>query len=206
MASPLEAGATLLDLQTELYARGYDHLAQDATGVARGLRWINQANNEITLEELWPFRLQTATGASPLSIETLDQVYSVINTADSNAELYEATESELTGGDLTTSGTPMWYYRDSLQIKTYPTGGTLSVRYYALPTDLASPTDTTLVPKRYMDVIVDAAVRRAAKDRDNAEAAALAQQERDRGLDLMRRQLLQPPRHTVRIYGVSTDD
>lgn len=205
MASPLETGATLLELQTELYARGYDHLAQDATGVARALRWLNQAHNEICLEELWPFRLNTATGAAPLSIPTMDRVYSVTDTANNAMPLAEAGEDELADMfDLASTGTPYWFYRDSLQIKTYPVGGTLSVRFYSLPTDLASPTDTTLVPKRYMDVIVDAAVIRAAKDRDNAEAVALAKQERDRGLDLMRRQLLPIPRHTV-VTGSSTD-
>lgn len=205
MASPLEPGATLADLQAELYARGYDHLAQDAAGVARGLRWINQAAAELTLEELWPFRLNTATGAAPLSIADLDRVLSVVDTGNSNRELVEMTERELTTWDLSYAGTALYFYRDSLQVKTYPVGGTLSVRYYSLPTDLVSPADTTLVPARYMDVIVDGAVRRAAKDRDNPDAVALAEQERQRGLELMRRQLLVAPTHQQRV-GWSEDD
>lgn len=178
---------------------------QDAAGVARGLRFINQAYAEVVLEELWPFRLNTATGAAPLSIPTLDRVLSVIDTGNANRELTEATERELTASDLAITGVPMWFFRDSLQIKTYPVGGTLSVRFYSLPTDLAAPTDTTLVPARYMDVIVNGAVRRAAVDRDNADASTLAEAERQRGLDLMRRQLLVPPTHLQRV-AFSEDD
>lgn len=199
MASPLETGATLADLQTELYSRGYDHLQQDAAGVARGLRWINQAYAEVVLEELWPFRLNTATGAAPLSIPTLDRILTVIDTGNANTELDEATERELTAWDLTETGTAQYYFRDSLQVKTWPVGGTLSVRFYSLPTDLAAPTDQTLVPARYMDVIVNGAVRRAAVDRDNPDASTLAEAERQRGLDLMRRQLLVPPTHVRRV-------
>lgn len=205
MASPLEPGATLLDLQSELYARGYDHLLQDAAGIARGLRWINQAYAEVVLEELWPFRLNTATGAAPLSIPTLDRVLSVTDTGNSNRELDEMTEAELTPWDLTYTGTAIYYFRDSLQIRTYPSGGTLSVRFFSLPTDLAAPTDQTLVPARYADVIVNGAVRRAAVDRDNPDASTLAEAERQRGLDLMRRQLLVPPTHQRRA-SFSEDD
>jgi hypothetical protein len=206
VASPLETGATLADLQTELYARGYDHLMQDATGVARGLRWINQAYAELVLEELWPFRLNTATGAAPLSITDLDQVLTVIDTSNDNRELEQATEFEMTVFDLTGTGDALWWYRDNLQIKTYPVGGTLSVRYYSLPTELVSSSDTTLVPERYMNVIVDGAVRRAAADRDNPDAVALAEAERQRGLDLMRRQLMVAPTHIQRVPFVHLDD
>lgn len=205
MASPLEAGATLLDLQTELYARGADHLQQDAQGVARGLRWINQAVAELTLEELWPFRLTTATGVAPLSIPTLDRILSVIDTGNSNRELTEMTEAELTASDLTFTGLPLYYFRDSLQVRTFPAGGTLSVRFYSLPTDLAAPTDTTLVPARYMDVIVNGAYRRAALDRSNYDDYEAAEAERQRGLDLMRRQLLVAPTHQRRV-AFSEDD
>lgn len=205
MASPLETGATLADLQTELYSRGYDNLNQDAAGQARALRWINQAVAELTLEEAWPFRLNTATGAAPLSITDLGEVLSVIDTANSNAELDELTERELTADDLTDTGTPAYWYRDNLQIKTWPVGGTLSVRYYSIPTDLAAVSDTTLIPKRFMDVIVNGAVRRAAMDNDNPDDVGLAESERQRGLDLMRRTLLVPPRHVQMIAFMSID-
>lgn len=205
MASPTEPGATLLDIQTELYSRGYDHLAQDASGVARGLRWINQSYAEVALAELWPFRLTTAVGAAPLAVTDIDRVLYVIDTSSFNNPLYEMQEQELIAVDLTLTGSPLAYYRDSLQIRVWPIGGTLSVRYYALPTDLASPTDTTLVPKRYMDVIVDSVVIRAAKDRDNPDAVALARQERDYGLALMRSQLLVPPTHQWYTGGAFDD-
>lgn len=205
MASPLETGAALSDLQAELYARGYDHLAQDAAGVARGLRWINQAINELTLEELWPFRLNTATGTAPLTILDLDRVKTVIDTNNANNPLDEMTEDELTPFDVAATGIPLYYWRDSLQVKTWPVGGTLSVRYWSLPTSLVAPADTTLIPARYLNVIVDAAVRRAAADRDNPDAVGLAEQEYERGLNLMRRQLLVAPTHIQAVVGTSID-
>lgn len=205
MASPLETGAALADLTSELYSRGYDHLAQDAAGVARGLRWINQAVNELMLEELWPFRLNTATGAAPLTILDLDRVSTVIDTNNANNPLDEMTEDELTPFDVSATGIPLYYWRDNLQVKTWPVGGTLSVRYWSLPTSLAAPTDTTLIPARYLNVIVDAAVRRAAADRDNPDAVGLAEQEYERGLNLMRRQLLVTPTHIQAVVGTSID-
>lgn len=206
MASPLETGATLEDLQTELYARGYDYLQQDAAGIARGLRWINQAVAELTLEELWPFRLNTATGAAPLSITDLDRVASVIDTNNNNFPLVEMGEVELTIYDLTLTGNPLFFYRDSLQVKTWPVGGTLSARYWSLPVALVLGPDTTLIPDRYADVIVNGAVRRAAVDRDNWESAQGAEAERQRGLDLMRRQLLVSPTHLMHVPGGSNDE
>src|ERR1700741_5122825 len=139
MAAPLEPGATLADLQVELYARGYDHPAQDAQGIPRGLRWINAAYFEACLEELWPFRLTTATGASPLTITDLDQIKYVVNTSYYNETLTEMVEDELADFDLTTTASsPSYYYRDSLQVKTWPVAtAVLSVRYYQLPTELA---------------------------------------------------------------------
>lgn len=199
MASPLETGATLLDLQTELYARGADHLMQDAQGVARGLRWINQAYAEVYRAEAWPFRLNTATGAAPLSIPTLGKVLSVVDTANANYPLTEMTERELTPFDVTLTGTPVYYYRDNLQVKTWPVGGTLSVRFYNLLTLLAAPTDQTLVPVDYMDVIVNGAVRRACLDRNDADGYEMAEAERQRGLALMRDDLLVAPTHIERV-------
>lgn len=202
-----EAGASLTDLLNELYARGYDHLSQDAAGQARATRWINQAYAKLTLEELWPFRLTTTTGLAPLTINDVDRVLTVVNSDDANRELDEATERELTTFDLSLTGTPLFYFRDSLIVRVWPVAtASIAVRYYRLPSELASGTDTTLVPKRYMDVLIDDAVRRAAKDRDNAEAVGLAGQEYESGLALMRRQLLIAPTHVQRIPWTHGDE
>jgi hypothetical protein len=201
-----EAGVALSALLTRLYSRGYDYLAQDAASRALATSFINEANAELELEEHWPFRLTTTTGTAPLEVANVDQILSVIDTDNSNRELHEMTERELTAFGLDATGTPLWFYRDSLSVRVWPLASTaLSVRYWSLPTELVNATDETRVPKRYMGVIVDGAVLRAAADRDNRDAADLADRMYQRGLALMRRQLLVAPTHIQR-SGLHEDD
>lgn len=201
-----EPGVTLDQLRQELYDRGYDHLAQTAASRMRATRWINQAHAELCLEEKWPFRLTTTSGAAPLTIEDMDQVLTVVDSDNSNTQLDEMTEAELTVYDLAFTGTPLWFYRDALVVRVWPSSGTtISVRYFRLPPDLVSGTDTTLVPARYANAIVDSAVIRAAGDRDNPAAADLADRTYQRTLALMRRQLLVAPTHVVHSF-ISEDD
>lgn len=207
-APDAEDGATLTELLTEFYARGYNYLDDGGTGAARATRWANQAVAEITTEELWPFRLTTTSGAAPLTINSLDQVLTVIDTSNSNLQLHEMTERELTAFDLDMTGQPLWFYRDSLQIRVWPlsTTATIEVRYWALPTEMTLGTDETMIPKRYMDVIVDAMVRRGAKDSESESGVALAQREVERGLALMRKQLLVAPTHMEHVAWTSEDE
>ncbi len=204
-ASSLGVGATFLELQTEFFARGHDYLNTDDAGRTRAKRWLNQAHARVCMEELWPFRLGTLSGAAPLYIAGLDQVLTVIDTTNNNLELDEATEWELAVYDLAQTGTPSMYYQDSFFIRTFPLGGALSVRYYRVPDALVNDADTTLVPLRYADVIIDDAVRRAAKDRQYGEGVQLAAAEYQDGLNLMRRNLLVAPTHFVMLPGGSTD-
>ncbi len=199
----LETGAAFSDLLNELYARGYDHLAQNAASVTRARRFINQANAEVELAEHWPFRKLTVQGVAPLQITDVQDIDTVVDTGNADSELDWMSERELTVYDLTRTGTPAWWWRSNLQVNVYPVAATtIEVRYWATPVLLVSDADTTRVPLRFMDAIVDSAVRRAAKDRDNPTAVALAQQELDRSLNLMRVTLLDMPRHQARVpYG-----
>ncbi len=201
----LGGGATFGDLQTEFFARGHDYLNRDDAGRARAKRWLNQAHARVVMEELWPFRTATATGAAPLSITGLGQVLTVKNTDDGDRELYEGSEHELTIYDLGTAGTPIMFYRDSFYVRTFPVGGTLSVRYYREPVDLVNVDETTMVPSRFADLIIDDAVRRAAKDRQYGEGVQLAAAEYQDGLALMRRDLLVAPTHFIMLPDGSTD-
>jgi hypothetical protein len=203
-----EPGVTLDELREELYARGRDDLKQDATGRARAARWINQAYAELCLEEPWPFRLTSVSGAAPLEIADVGDVLSVTDTGNSGGELFEMTERELTDWGLTTTtGLPYWFYRDSLTIRVWPASTTtLLVRYWKLPAELVSAADETIVPKRFMGAIVDGAVLRGVADRDNPAAVQLADQMYQRQLALMRRQLLVAPTHIQHVPGTSWDD
>lgn len=201
-----EAGVTLSMLRQEFFDRGYDHLAQTAASRARADRFINQGYLELCLEERWPFRLTSTSGAAPLTIEDVDAILTVTDTDNDSTRLYEMTERELTAWDLERTGTPLWFYRDSLVVRVWPAStGTISVRYWSVPAALVDAADETMVPARYANVIVDAAVIRAAGDRDNANAADLADRMYQRGLALMRRQLLNPPTHIEHSF-VSEDD
>ena len=196
---------TFLQLQAEFYARGHNFLTESAEGIVRAKRWINQAYEKVCSEELWPFRLATATGAAPLTIADVDKILSVINTANASMELIEATERELTIANLSTTGVPYVYWLDGTIVKTWPVGGTLSVRYFKVPAEFSADGDVMLVPDRFADVIIDDAVRRAAKDRQYQEGVALAAQEYADGLEMMRRQLLTAPTKIRRMPWVHED-
>lgn len=187
----MAATTTFLQLQTEFFARGFDYLNDAGTGLTRAKAWINQAYLELCEEEAWPFLLTTATGAAPLAVADIGRVLSVLDTANASNPLYEMDEDELMDNfqPITTTGVPTFFYVDDTTIRTYPVGGTLSVRYWKVPALLSANGDIAVVPDRFMNLIVDGAVRRAQNDEDNRDGALLAEEERQRGLDLMRRSL-----------------
>jgi hypothetical protein len=47
-----ETGAALSVLRTEFWARGFDYLSEDAAGIARTDRWLNQSHFSICTKEL----------------------------------------------------------------------------------------------------------------------------------------------------------
>lgn len=188
----MAATTTFLQLQTEFYARGYDYLNDAGAGVTRAKAWINQAYLELCDEDLWPFLLTTASGAAPLAIADMRAIQSVQNTANAGDVLAPFPEDELTDyyNLLTTTGVPDYFYLDDTTVRTYPVGGTLSVRYWKVPALLSANGDIAVVPDRFANLIVDGAVRRAANDNENAQAAQLAEQERQKGVEQMRESLL----------------
>lgn len=199
-----EPGARFVDLRDEVFSRGYDYLQQD-TGIVEPVRvnrWINQAYLEATLEDLWPFRRTTLVGTTPLTIGDLGTVGLI---HDANRQpLHEVHVDDWIHYERTI-GTSGLYQRGANIIYTSNTGDVITVAYYAIPPYLVNDADTTWIPLRFMDVIVDGAVRRAAKDADNPEAAAFAEDERVRGLALMRRQLLVPPERVREDPGLHFD-
>lgn len=182
--------ATFLQLQTEFLARGYQYLLTGA-GLTRAKAWLNQSYLEVCEEEPWPFLLATAAGASPVTVTDVRVIRSVTDTTQ-RVPLEVISEDDLLGSSLllTTAGPPTYYYLDDVIVRTYPVGGTLSIRYYKVPAELVADADVAIVPNRFADLIVNGAVRRAALDANEAAGAAEAEGERQRGLALMRRSLL----------------
>lgn len=199
---------TFLELQTEFYARGYDYMNDGGAQVTRAKAWLNQSYLELCEEDLWPFLLTTATGAAPLTIADVRTLYTVVDTA-ANKVLAPTQEDDLidTYTTLTTTGAPLWFYMSDTSVKTYPVGGTLSVRYWKVPAELSANGDVAVVPPRFCNLVVDGAVRRSCNDNEDADGARQAEDERQRGIDLMRRSLLMRDglRHYMRVTGASED-
>src|SRR4051812_29562573 len=74
-------GCRFDDLQTELYARGFDYLNQDSAGRTRAKAWINAARAELDRMFLWPWREQTASGPPPLAVADLGPVQQVADSS-----------------------------------------------------------------------------------------------------------------------------
>lgn len=196
----------LTALQTELAARGLDFLS-----TSRQTQFLNDAYHEINEAELWPFRLTTATGSAPLTIADLGVIEEVVNTANASTPLSRADRRSLAGwyGDLTTTGVPSWFYVDNGVVRTFPVGGTLSVRYYKAAADLSAGSDPPIFPARFHSLIVDVAQRRAlGRDESDQADVALLTAEIQQGLDEMRTALLAPQVQETEMLldlGASTD-
>lgn len=190
-------------LKAELSARGFSYLTDARLG-----RYINQGRAEIDDLELWPYLEQTATGSAPLSITDLRTITSVWDSGG-NVNLTARDRRDLvdTYRDLTTTGSPRFFYvENGTSLKTYPAGGTLTVRYYRFGPDLSNSTDVPLMPARYAYVIVDAAARRAYIDKDNFDSANALQAEIDRMTAIMRNALLQEQaQDAVYVLGSGSD-
>jgi hypothetical protein len=91
-------------------------------------------------------------------------------------------------GDLTTTGTPMFYYVTSGVVNVYPANTTdsLSVRYYKIQTDLSASSDVPLIPDRFRAAIVEYAAAKAYMDSDNPQMVAECRAAGDRIIERMR--------------------
>ena len=178
----------LTALQTELQARGFD----DVTDTTRLNYWINLAYQvDICEAEDWPFLATTATGTAPLTISDLRTVLSVIDSTNA-VKLRPMDPSNITDDwdtRLTTTGSPWLYYvTGTTVVSVYPanTTSSLSVRYIKVPAALSAGSDTPVIPDRFHYLIVDAAVRRAYRNKDNFEAAQFLDPIVEEGLQKMR--------------------
>lgn len=179
------------ELKTEFFARGTDYLNEDAQGVARAERWLNQAYREIASYQAWPF-LQSnafsAVNAGQVVVPDLRKVLEVVELSSfPQRKLHRISGSDMVmnGMDPNLTGTPYYYWIEySNTIRTYPAGGTLGIRYIRRPA-LLSGTDVPVFDPEYHDLIVDRAMIKAYKDSDNFEAAAALQQEFDAGMRTM---------------------
>lgn len=161
---------TFATAQTELSDRGFSRLSATRLGYL-----INQARADLDNLYLWPYRLTTATGTSPLTIADLGTIEEVLDTANASRPLDFMPRRNLLNdyGTLTTTGSPWYFYIDNGVVRTFPVGGTLSVRYYKRTPDLTG-VQVPSAPSDYHMLIVDLAEREAhAGKTDYAGAEAL---------------------------------
>lgn len=192
------------ELKTEFYARGFDYLSEDAAGVARAERWLNQAYREVLNLQAWPFLVVTTTGsagAGTVSIPDLRKIMWVrdVSSGGSNYPLQHILVQDLMaelGVDLTQTGTPSYYYVEGgSQVKTWLVGGTIEVRYIQRVAPLTGTADPVF-DEEYHNLIVDRAVMKAYIDSDNFEAAAAEKAEFDAGILAMTEDYLMDSRET----------
>lgn len=178
----------LLDLRTELLARGFSYL--DST---RANRYVNKAYTELCDEEQWSFLEASSSGASPLTISDLGDIESVVDsTNEVRLKPLERKLIEDYDPKINDTGNPYAYYITAgTIINAWPTTSvTLAVNYWKTSTELVNDSDIPIVPTRYQYLIVDSACRRAYQDSDRFDLAQGCDTEYQRGLGLMRDSLL----------------
>lgn len=204
---------TFDDLKTELFARGTNYLEEDAQGVARAERWLNQAYREILNLHAWPFLVSTATGATgsgEVSIPDLRKLLLVANTEFGETPgrpLGRVTYEDLVGDfvvDLARTGAPEFYYVENSVVHAYPVGGTIFARYIRR-VDALSGSQEPVFRDEYHDLIVDRAMVKAYKDSDNFEAAAALREEFNSGVTAMAEDYQVHSRDTVYLQGYGED-
>jgi hypothetical protein len=182
------------ELIVEVGDRGFNDLLRDQE--SRVKRWVNEAHREICDLASWPFLEASQEGPAPLTITALAHVLSVSNLT-TDAPLLPLDRRRVVGVDPALNDTGVaeyWYREGAATIKAYPadTGSTLVVRYLRAVTDLVGVTDEPLVPSPYHGLIVDGAVIRAYRNRDNFQAAQFVRQEWRIGVAGMEHALLKP--------------
>lgn len=181
---------TLAEARAETQARGFDYLSS-----ARCNAYLNRALAALSMEAAWPWLETSTSGTSPLTITDLRACLSVVDTTTSQV-LAPADRRSLvdTYQVLTTTGTPEYWYRDSLtSIRTYPVSSdTISVRYVKHEAELTSDSTSPSLPTRHHNVWVDRAVYEAYWDSDNMEAAMALKQKYDLEIVEMKRAYMIP--------------
>lgn len=182
-----------------------DLTAMALEAVARGAEasetrldaWLNQAYRRILNAYDWPFTEATTTGAAGTGVVTITDFRKAILVSDSTLNSPGARLSKITWPELSEdieaekfaqTGTPEFWYFDGVanQIKTYPLGGTITVRYYKRINPLTAA-DSPVFDEEYHLDVVDRAMIEVYKDNDEMESAATqAQIVRDNLLQMAR--------------------
>lgn len=168
------------DLRDEFFARGTEYLEEDAEGIARADRWLNQAYREICGLHAWPFLEATASGPAPLVIPTLRRIRYVRLTDKPWFYLGATTEEDLIGDgiDLTAEGFSSVYYvtgGNTVHVAAI-SSDSIDVGYITRIAPL-SGTDVPIFDEEYHLLIVDRAMIKAYHDNEDFDSAAALREE-----------------------------
>lgn len=194
---------TLAEARAEVIARGFDYLT-----AARINNYLNRSLASLSAEASWPWLEGTLTGPAPVALTGTVDVRAIQSCVDSSSQtvLVPIDRRTLTDSypDLTTVGSPIYWYREGLgTLSVYPTNTTdvLLVRYIAYEPQLTVDVNSPLLPVRHHNVWIDRAVYEAYVDSDNFEAATVLKNKIDGEVMEMRRAYLQP--NLDRPYNIS---
>ena len=178
-------------IETEVKARGFSDLSDTRLGY-----FINRAYHSLCELYNWPFLEATTTGTAPLTVSDLRTVLYVMDTT-AGEELYGYDQRTVRERDpkLESTGSPEIFFltgTDTINVWPANTDHTLTVRYIEVPADLATDSDTPVLPARYHYLLVDGAVLLAYGDSDSQENRAALQTFYDAEVRKMARALLDP--------------
>lgn len=176
-------------LQQEVFDSGFGYLNDAGTGLLRVQRWINQAYLEVCATDNWPFLETNLTTVAPVTISDLSEILVVLDTTNYTVLEQGDYDSILrtTGGDVTTTGLPVYWYQSVNTISVFPVSTTsLAIRYIKTPAELSSAGDTPIIPTEFHDLIVLGAWRRGLLDDQDAGDFALVKNEWNERVQMLR--------------------
>jgi hypothetical protein len=160
--------ATLTELVNEVVERGYQY--ESTTTIEAS---IQRHYQRLEGRYNWPWREGTKEGVAPFEIKDLRGILSVENTT-AQSTIYGQSRQWLAEHypDLEESGSPAWWWLDSLTLRIFPTSTSenISVRYLKRPEKLTASTEPAMPPEWHY-LIVDLAVIDALKNNDQYDTA-----------------------------------
>lgn len=199
-----------MDVTDFALARNVQSLAKDA---------INSSIREILHSaQEWPFAIVTYTQtlsvgigqySFPADASNVDwesfyiKILTAINNDPKRLQLLtfdQYTSKYRPNEDITAAGgyeTPAYVYQtQELKFGVTPIPDAAYVveyKYWTFPSDLVNDTDTTIIPDRFKNVIIDGAMAYMMLFRSNEQSAVLHRDKFDQGIRMMRRVLMDDP-------------
>jgi hypothetical protein len=181
---------TFADLQSALFARGFDFMNDAGAGLARAKVFLNLGMHICDDAESWQYLQASTTGTAPVTVSDLGRIESVVDVTNLNPlEFMSRRDVTNRYADLSlTGGFPAFYFvTGGNTVGAFPvTSVTLTVRYTRVAPDMVAGTDVPLMPDRFRMAIVDYAAALAFRESNVPDEAQIAQAAGDAVVERMR--------------------